>query len=133
MRAAAAVTAPVATTELCSLPAESDDPIFTLIAEHREAMRAERLVATKTTSTTRQRIFLAMELLSCNEVLRDAKQLGEEDPLMRSAQPVASRAQSTYRRPQMNLDARWRPSIKSKDASVAPRDISLFPGHRGGH
>jgi hypothetical protein len=40
---------------LCRLPAESDDPIFTLIAEHQEAMRAERLFATGTTSRTRQR------------------------------------------------------------------------------
>ena len=39
-----------------------------------------------------------VELLSCIEVLRDAKQLGEEDPLMRSAQPVASAPQSTRRR-----------------------------------
>jgi hypothetical protein len=39
-----------------------------------------------------------VELLSCIEVLRDAKQLGEEDPLMQSAQPVASAPQSTHRR-----------------------------------
>ena len=35
-----------------------------------------------------------VELLSCIEVLRDAKQLGEEDPLARSDQPVDA-AQST--------------------------------------
>src|SRR6266478_2663286 len=57
MPAAAAATAPVATTGLCRLPAETDDPIFTLIAEHREAMRAERLFATETTSRTRQWTF----------------------------------------------------------------------------
>ena len=38
-----------------------------------------------------------VELLSCIEVLRDARQLGEEDPLMRSDQPAASAPQSTHR------------------------------------
>jgi hypothetical protein len=39
-----------------------------------------------------------VELLSCIEVSRDAKQLGEGDPLMRSDRPVASAPQSTPRR-----------------------------------
>jgi hypothetical protein len=39
-----------------------------------------------------------VELLSCIEVLRDAKLLGEEDPLMRSDQSAASAPQSTHRR-----------------------------------
>jgi hypothetical protein len=39
-----------------------------------------------------------VELLSCIEVLRDAKQPGEEDSLIRSDQPVASAPQSTHRR-----------------------------------
>jgi hypothetical protein len=60
MPAPTAVTTPVAATELCRLPAESDDPIFTLIAERREAMPAERLFATETTSRTRAADFLAM-------------------------------------------------------------------------
>ncbi len=38
-----------------------------------------------------------VELLSCIEVLRDAKQFREEDPLMRSDQPVESAPQSIGR------------------------------------
>jgi hypothetical protein len=36
---AAAAMAPAAATALCRLPVEGDDPIFGLIAEHREAIR----------------------------------------------------------------------------------------------
>jgi hypothetical protein len=38
-----------------------------------------------------------VELLSCIEVLRDAKQLREEDPLMRADQPVQSAPRSIRR------------------------------------
>ena len=41
MPAAAAALSPVAARALCRLPVDGDDPVFALIAEHREAMRAE--------------------------------------------------------------------------------------------
>jgi hypothetical protein len=41
MPAAAAAMAPAGAGALCGLPAVGDDPIFAVIAEHREAMRGE--------------------------------------------------------------------------------------------